>query len=153
MQNTHETWLTTFNSNTCRVYHYSKNELDLFKTIEHPENRQHDTDITADKSGNYKSPVVGTSGTFAQASDPKEIQVDNFAREIANLLESARTAGSLKKLILVAPPHMMGLVNKHISKQVEHLVLHDIKKDFMFLPEKELLRSVNHIIEEKKELD
>ena len=134
------TWVLITNSNTCRIYHYIKksNQLTLVKEIQHPENKLRDIDLTSDRPGHYKG--GGSShGAFSQQSDPKEIKVDDFSKEIATELDHGRTTHLYEKLIVIARPHMNGLLFQHINKHVNDLVTHKIEKDLLHSTERELI--------------
>ncbi len=134
------TWVLSTNSNACRIYHYRKElkQLTLVKEILHPENKLRDIDLTSDKPGHYKA-NGGAHGAFSQQSDPKEIKIDNFSRDLAKELDHNRTVHAYEKLILIAPPHMNGLLFQHLNKHVKELVAHNIEKDLSHLTEHELL--------------
>ncbi len=137
--NQHTTWVVVSNTNTCRIYKYSKKpeQLALIKEIEHPENRLRDIELTSDKPGRYNS-NGSAHGAFTQESDPKEILINEFARDIVNDLDKARNIQAYETLIMIAPPHMSGLLFHHINKHVKDLVTHSIKKDIVNLTEPEL---------------
>ena len=136
----HVTWIVTTDSNTCRLYNYnaSPEQLTLIKEIKHPENKLRDTDLTSDKPGHYKT-SGSAHGAFSQPSDPKEIKIEDFSREIAKALEHGRSTHAYEKLIVISPPHMDGLLLKHMNKHVRDLVTHNIKKDVPHLTDRELL--------------
>lgn len=138
--NHHSTWVVTTDSNTCRIYNYSKKpaQLSLVKEIKHPENKMRDIDLTSGKPGHYKS-NTSAHGAYSQPSDPKEIKIDDFSREIAKELDHGRNSKAYNALILIAPPHMTGLLSKHINKHVHDLVTHKIDKDLIHLADHELL--------------
>ena len=133
------TWVVTANSNLCRIYNYSQlNQLDLVKEISHPENKERDIDLTSDKPGSYQ---VGdtTHGTYTQPTDPKEIKIDDYSREIAKELDHGRNTNAYEKLIIIALPHEDGLLFRHMNHHVKELVTHNIKKDVLHLSPDELL--------------
>lgn len=140
MTSNHTLWVIIANSNTCRIYQYCKKpaQLTLLKELQHLENRLKDIDLTSDKPGHYKSSNA-THGAYSQPTDPKEIKIDGFSREIAEELDHGRNTNAYKNLIIIAPPHMNGLLFQHINKHVKDLVAHDIEKDLIRLPEHELL--------------
>ncbi len=139
MTSNNGSWVINTNSNTCRIYQYHRpDQLTLLKELSHPENKLRDIDLTSDKPGHYKTGST-THGAYAQASDPKEIKIDEFSREIAKELDHGRNTQAYKKLIIIAPPHMNGLLNQHINKHVKELVVHVFEKDLIKLPDRELL--------------
>ncbi len=140
MSSNNTAWVVNTDSNTCRIYQYKKgsDQLTLFKEIRHLENKLRDIDLTSDKPGHYKSSGT-THGAYSQPSDPKEIKIDAFSREIAEELDHGRNIQAYKNLIIIASPHMSGLLFQHINKHVHDLVTHKIEKDLIHLPDHELL--------------
>lgn len=128
------------NTNTCRIYHYAKRpvELKLVKEITHLEGKLKNADLTSDKSGHYK---VDSSarGAYSPHTDAKEHEIDNFSREIANELNKERINHEYDELIVIAPPHMDGLLFQHINKHVKDMVINNIKKDLLHLSHNDLL--------------
>ena len=142
--NQHSTWVLMTNSNTGRIYLYNKenNQLALLKEIQHPENKLRDIELTSDRPGHFNS-NGGAHGAFTQASDPKEIKIDDFSRELAKELDHGRNTNAYNKLIVIAPPRMNGLLFQHTNKHVNELVTHKIEKDLIHFSEKELLDFLN----------
>lgn len=134
-------WVVTSNSVKCRIYQYEKHpqKLTLINEISHPENRLRKEEfLTSDKPGHYKS-SASNRGAFEPRTDPKEVEVDNFSRQIAKELEQGRNNHSYTRLILICTPYMNGLLSKHVSKHVKEMVLNEIQKDLQNYNEKELL--------------
>jgi len=128
------------NTNTCRMYSYNKHppQLILVKEISHPENKLKNSDITSDRSGHYKARLSGR-GAYSPHMEAKEINIDNFSREIASELNKERIKQDYDELIVIANPHMNGLLAKHIDKHVKDLIVNTIEKDLLELHERELL--------------
>lgn len=134
------TWVVAANSNLCRIYHYDKKEkqLDLVKEISHPENKERDIDLTSAKPGRYQTSGSARSA-YTQPTDPKEIKIDDYSREIAKELEYGRDTNAYEKLIIIALPREDGHLFHHMNQHVKELVAHNIKKDVLHLTHAELL--------------
>jgi protein required for attachment to host cells len=132
-------WVINSNSNLCRIYLYDKQKptLQLVKEIHHPENKLKNTDLASDRPGHYQS--SGAHGSYAQATNPKEVMIDRFYREIAKELEHARTQNSFDKLIMITAPSTNGALMQHLDKQVKSMVTHNLHKDLVNLTEQALL--------------
>lgn len=142
------TWVLILNSNDCRIYKLSTKpyQLTFLKEILHPESKLRDIELTSDKPGRFKA-GDSAHGTFTQPSDPKEIQIDNFSRQVAKDLNKDRNIEAYNKLIVVAPPHMNGLLFQHLNKHVKKLVTHNIKNDILNFTESELAEFLHqHIL-------
>ncbi|WP_058534025.1 host attachment protein [Legionella saoudiensis] len=144
------TWILTADSNRCKLYQVNKKPYQalLVKEIQHPASKLRDVELTADKSGHYQT-SNGSHGAFTQQSAPKEIEIDNFARHIAEELDKGRTAQDYNHLTVIAPPHMNGLILQHINKEVKKLITQNIIKDVMHLTEQDLTDFLHEHVEIK----
>lgn len=133
-------WVVTANTNTCRIYDYDKKskQLNLLREIQHPENRQKTSELLTDRPGHYQT--RGTArGAYSSRTGAKEVEINNFAREIAEELNSARNEHEFEQLIIISPPHMNGILFQHINKHIKDVVIHNIKKDLHHLTDSDLL--------------
>lgn len=128
------------NTNECKIYHYDKQSanLTLIKQMNDPNNKLNNRDLTADKEGHYKSSKTAR-GAYSPPTEAKEVEIINFAREIANDLNQRRHFNGFDRLILIAAPHMYGLINQHLDKQVISLMTNNLQKDLIFMKDHELL--------------
>jgi protein required for attachment to host cells len=134
-------WVVTTNAVLCKIYHYQKSpaKLLLLHELSHPENRLRKEEfLTSDKPGHYKS-SSSNRGAFSPRTDPKAVENNNFAREIARLLDHGRTDHAYDKLIVIGSPHMNGLLFQQLNKHVQELVTNEISKDLMRYSDRELL--------------
>src|SRR5690349_10221504 len=126
-------WIVTANSNVCRIYQYDKNpgKLVLIKELNHPENRLKTGDfLTSDRPGHYQTDS-GAHGSYSPRTDPKDVEIDNFSREIAQELNQGRMRQAFSELIVITPPHVNGLLAAHLDKNVKHMITREIHKDVM----------------------
>lgn len=133
-------WVVNSNSNTCRIYTYNKvhSKLDLVKEILHPENKLHNVSLVSDGPGKFKT-SGGAHGSYAPPSDPKEVKIDNFMRDIARELNNERVKNSFEKLILISPAHTNGMLMQHMDKHVKERIISNIQKDLMHLNDHDLI--------------
>jgi len=137
-------WVINTDTNTCRIYHYQKKprELTLINELQHPENRLLDQDLVSDKPGRYRS-MGQPRSAYDPSSDPKQVKIDNFSREIAKLLDANRKIQAYEQLIIIAGPSMNGLLLQHLNKHVKELIVQNIQKDLLHMQAKELLTVLN----------
>lgn len=119
--------------NHSRARLFKANALSLVRELYdqvNPAARLRDQDLVTDGPGSYRG---GGSGGQRHAQDPRtsphEKAAENFARDIAAIIEEAVTGHELDKLYVVAEPDMLGLVRKALSKQARQLVAQEIAKD------------------------
>jgi protein required for attachment to host cells len=75
---------------------------------------------------------------LAPASSPKEVEKNGFAHTLAATLDQAMRSGRLRKRVLVAPPHFLGLMRKELMSELEKHLLTTVDKDFNDLAVHEL---------------
>ena len=128
------------NSNTCRLYHYHKHPaaLTLIKELCDPSTRLKSSELAADKPGHYQS-GPSARGAFSPHLEAKENEIHHFSQAIAKELNQTRNQHGFDKLIVIAPPHMLGLLSEHLDKQVKNLITHHFQKDLLHLSDRELL--------------
>lgn len=133
-------WVLVLNSNECKVFSFSKknNELKLIKDINHPENKERNQDLVSDRPGRY-STDANAGGAYSQHTDPKDVKINQFVLEVNRFLDESHSHQQFDKIIVIAPPKMLGHLKQHINKQVEKLISHEIQKELTFMKEHELL--------------
>lgn len=134
------TWVVNTSTNTCHIYSYQRHshKLTLLKEFTHPELRGRAGDfLTSDRPGHYHANAA--HGAFSAHTDPKSAAIDGFSREVANEVNLARKQNAFDQLILITPPHMLGLLHGHLDKQVKERITNTIQKDLVHLKPKELL--------------
>jgi len=135
------TWILVANASEATLYqseNLRKKALILLKTFQHPESREKDADLVSDQPGHFNTSHKAR-GAY-EKSDPKEIEVDNFARELCEKLDAGRRTNQYNTLLLIAAPSFHGLLNKHLNQhQIE--VLH-IPKDYTKCKEDALIQHI-----------
>lgn len=135
-------WVVAANAVACRIFQYNKHpeKLTMIKEIDHPENRlKKEEFLTSDKPGHYKSSTTH-HGAYSPRTDPKDVEIDSFARQIAKELDHGRKTDAFKKLIIITTPHMDGLISQHLNKHVKEAIRNNIQKDPQHINENEILK-------------
>lgn len=154
-----EKWILVADASRARVFRdavFLRNEetvkgYDLIQSLEHPESRAKSRDLMSDATGRKPvGPSKGNSygGPSASRSygrpgaepdtDPKAVEAEKFARELAHLLESKLNEHSYDSLVVAAPPHFLGLLKQTVNKQVANRVQLWLNKDLTKLEKQEL---------------
>ncbi|MGB6976269.1 MAG: host attachment protein [Gammaproteobacteria bacterium] len=143
MLNTH--WILVANASEARLFSTHKlgdgKSWQFLKEFNHPASRERDFELTSDKPGRYQfQGKSGTSGhgAYSDRTDPKEVEVERFAQQLAEELNTGRVHNLYHKLILIAPPHFHGLLNKYCDHNVLSLITQHVEKDYTKLREREL---------------
>lgn len=136
-------WVVIANSSDCKIYECDKKtkQCEFLHEVEHPESRLKAQEINSDKPGHYKSRSTNR-GAYGEQSWIHQAVVDDFAREIASLLDKARKNHEFDELLLVTPSKMYGSLYGHMTKQVASLLTQTIQKNMLNLNENELYEYV-----------
>jgi protein required for attachment to host cells len=117
---------------------HAENSLTMIKSFNHEQSRKRISELVSDRQGSYIGGTAG-HGSFSEHSDPKLVEADRFARELAHELDNGRLEGKYGKLIIVAKAHFRGLLQKHMNHQLEKCVERTIEKDYTHFKGRELV--------------
>jgi len=133
------TWILVANASQAKIFANAgpKKGLSLVKDLKHPESREKAADLVSDRPGQMHS--SGNSHRASQPkTDPKTNEARHFAQELARELNHGRASGQIERIILVAPPAFMGLLNEKLDGPTGHIVTDRFEKDYTRSNEKEL---------------
>lgn len=134
-----KTWVVVANGSEGRIFHINSlvKGLSLVSEHEHPQSRQKAGELITDRPGSYGA---GTAhGSFVEAAEPKEVEMERFAQQLASVLNEGRNSNKFRRLVLVASPHFHGLLNKHIDNHTANLVWKHLDKDYTKVAERDLM--------------
>ena len=83
---------------------------------------------------------VGARRSAMQETNWHKLEKHRFAKEIADLLYSAAHRGQYSKLVIAAPPMIMGDLRKAFHKEVSAKVVAEVSKDLTNMPAHEIER-------------
>jgi protein required for attachment to host cells len=76
------------------------------------------------------SPNVGRARSNIEQTDWHQLNEDRFAKDIAKKLYQLAHANRYQRLVIVAPPKVLGVLRKELHKEVLERVEAEIPKDF-----------------------
>lgn len=141
------TWILVANSSNANLYvnNGPHKGLQLTKQFTHPESREKASELVSDRPGHNQA-HGGGHGSFTPAIDPKQNEAEQFAQQLAHELEQGRATNLYSRLILVASPHFIGILNNQLDDHVRKLVTETIEKDYTQATEKELASHLEHCL-------
>jgi protein required for attachment to host cells len=153
------TWVLVCDASRARLFQAASRgeKLTLLDEMEHAESRAHGRDLTTDAPG--RKPVGptparggGSNGAYGRPgaepdTDPKEVEAQKFARELAERLAKGLNDHAYERLIMTAPPHFLGLMRASVSTQVEKHVGATLDKDFTHLDAAEIARRLENVLQ------
>jgi protein required for attachment to host cells len=107
------------------VSHDVLNHLVEQEDFIHSEAHLKNQELVGDAAGKSRDP----HGSLDPATAPKELEAQNFAKLLAKHLKALHSEQHFDHLILIAPPHFLGLLRKELHKPLDQLVKRTIHKD------------------------
>ena len=95
-------------------------------------------DLGTDRPGRVAESVGGARHAVEPRTDPHRDEKRRFARELAERLDRAAAEGAYTRLILVAPPQMLGDLRDVLTSRTRALVAAEIDKDLTKATDAEL---------------
>lgn len=119
----------------------------LLKEYTHAASRVSEGGLTTDQPGRtYGSAGKGARSAMESKTSPKEVEFEHFAHELAEVLHAGHGQQSYGRIVLVAPPHFLGLLRKSINDTVSKLIVGALDKDYLHLSEKEIHEHLDPLI-------
>lgn len=136
------TWILIANACQARLFEAEKTyrQMRLITEFSHPESREKVTDLVIDNRGRYHDTKSSPAGVYDVPTNPKEVEAERFAHELAKKLDTGRTHNEYVNLVLIAPSHFQGLLNKCCKNQVKERIINTIDKDYTKLKQPQLLK-------------
>jgi protein required for attachment to host cells len=135
------TWIVAADASRARFLQVADRErLVEVEDFVNPEGRLHNREINSDAKGRFRGP----DRPGGHSSDDEERTVEHysevFAKRVADYLDKARNEHRYERLVLVAPPKLLGQIRKELAKEVEKLVVDELDKDLSWFNAREIER-------------
>ncbi len=124
------TWVIVANSSRATIYQLGKfPKISEVKSFDHQESRLKDSEITTSAPGRGFQSGGVTRHAYESKTDPKEVEIEKFARIISDYLSSSFNKGEFSRFYLIANPTFLGLLRKYIHPKVHATVVAELPKD------------------------
>lgn len=134
------TWVLIAGSSRALLYSVAGKDRKwtLVKEYAHPESRVSEGGLRTDQPGRaFGSVGGGARSAMESRTSPKEVEFEHFAHELATVLHDGHGQNAYERIVLVAPPHFLGLMRKNINDTVSKLIGATVDKDYLHLSEKD----------------
>lgn len=133
------TWILVADASRAKIYSQADpvSAMHMVQTFEHAASRMKGAELASDRTGRILSKGTG-HGSLADPTDPKEFEAARFAQKLAQALNKGRAANVFQQLVVVAPAHFSGELNRHLGAHTREMIGAAIHKDYTQLPPKEL---------------
>ncbi len=128
-----KTWVIVANGETARLFDLPARHMPLVPLDDHVWAAPEINDY-ADNQGMSHSSAGSSQRRMSPRTDPEELALDAFAREIGDKLSAALKRGDYERLVIAAAPKLMGFLREHLDSAVKATVWVEIDKDFAQLP-------------------
>jgi protein required for attachment to host cells len=116
------TWILVSDASRAKLFSTELREHDwkLVEEFDHPEGRETSSEIrpTSPPGKSKQSSAPGAHHTaFQPRTTPKEAEAERFAHLLGKHLDHAVQRAAFDHLVLVAPPHMLGVLREKALHQ------------------------------------
>lgn len=137
------TWVLIGDGSRARLFRVGpRRAWELLREFEHPETRAKARDLVTDREGRVKQSFSPMAPAMQPTTPLHTIEAERFAHSVAKVLESGLADHSYDRLVLVAPPHFLGLLRATIPQNVAKRVQLTLDKDYTALKADELAERV-----------
>jgi protein required for attachment to host cells len=103
----------------------------IIEVLTHDESRSKSSDLASDRSGQRSSEGASVHhNALAPASSPKDVAKDHFIHTLAGRLDGAMRSRRFHGWLLVAPPHVVGMLKRELTSELEKHLRSVIGQDF-----------------------
>jgi protein required for attachment to host cells len=137
------TWILVGDASRIRIFATAIRDdaWSLVKEFEHLEGRQLSSELQPSSPPGrvQQGKAAGARHTALEpATSPKEAEAERFAHQLSEFLEEATASRSFDHLVLVAPPHFLGVLHAKLGRQTARLLQATLNKDLVRLQPAEL---------------
>lgn len=142
------TWILIADASRARVllYRGPEHKLETVEGMTLAFDHKRAREIGADKPGRSFESVGATRHAVSPHSDLERIEEKRFAHEIAERLDKEAERASFERLVLVAPPTMLGDLRQALSARLAALVSATLDKDLTKTPEAKLGKHLKAVL-------
>ena len=138
------TWILVADSSKADFYAAKglDGQLQLVLSLSHDIGRAHASNLTTDLPGSHSDKSGAGRHSLDERTDPKELELIHFVKEINNRLNTGRINHLFDRLVIVAAPHLLGIIRQLMDPHTAKLITHEIGKHLTHLAPKELAEYV-----------
>jgi protein required for attachment to host cells len=133
-------WIVVAESSRARIFTMEGALAPLreLEDLSHPAARLPGRELRSDRSARVSRGRGQENHPGEPNVEPKQQEAIQFARQISERLEQARTKGELEELVLIAPPAFLGLLRQNLSAATEKHLAKSIDKNLVQMSEREI---------------
>ncbi|MFW7377765.1 MAG: host attachment protein [Oligoflexus sp.] len=147
-------WIIVANQGEARFFEQNLRAgwIKLLAKFEHPNGRMKNQEIKEGEPGHSFSSWSGSHSRHPITSEvsPHDKEAENFAKQIRDKLEKARSENLYDELDLVAEPHFLGTIFAQLNELTSSFIQHKISKDLCHFTDYEVTEYLKeHLVSHK----
>ena len=134
------TWILSANRSSASLFEsdWPGKSMRRLQDIPHPQGRMQNQDIDTDKPGRVFDSFGEGRHSTSPKQEPTEHIAQQFALELAEMLNKGRLTNTYDKLVLIAEPKFLGVLRAALDKNTESLVSQTVNKELLDIKEQDL---------------
>ena len=144
-----DTWIVVADASRGRIFASSKkgSPWKLVDERDHPESRMKNRDINMKEQGRTRQSFgAGHRPRMEPDTEPKEVEAEHFAHELAERLSDGMKQQACSGVVLVAPPHFLGLLKNSLDAQTSKFLAASVDKDYTDSDVRELMTRLDAVV-------
>ena len=134
------TWILSANRSSASLFEsdWPGKSMRRIQDIPHPQGRMQNQDIDTDKPGRVFDSFGEGRHSTSPKQEPTEHIAQQFALELAEMLNKGRLTNAYGKLVLIAEPKFLGVLRAALDKNTASLVIQTVNKELLDVKEEDL---------------
>ena len=134
------TWILSANRSSASLFesNWPGKSMRRLQDIPHPQGRMQNKDIDTDKPGRVFDSFGEGRHSTSPKQEPTEHIAQQFALELAEMLNKGRLTNAYDKLVLIAEPKFLGVLRAALDKNTELLITQTVNKNLVDIKEEDL---------------
>jgi protein required for attachment to host cells len=136
------TWILTANRSSASLFEsdWPGKSMRRIQDIPHPQGRIQNSDVDTDKPGRSFTSFGKSRHAMSTEQEPTEHIAQQFALDLAELLNKGRAAHAYDKLVLMAEPKFLGILRAALDANTAALVIQTVNKELPDVKEEDLAK-------------
>ena len=134
------TWILSANRSNASLFEsdWPGKSMRRLQDISHSKGRLQNKDINTDKPGRSFDSMGQGRHSMGSDQDPIDHVAQQYASQLAELLNKGRLTNAYEKLVLIAEPKFLGILRAALDKNTALLVVQSINKELLDVKEEDL---------------
>ena len=134
------TWILSANRSNASLFEsdWPGKSMRRLQDISHPKGRLQNKDINTDKPGRSFDSMGQGRHSMGSDQEPISHVAQQYASELAELLNKGRLTNAYEKLVLIAEPKFLGILRAALDKNTALLVVQSVNKELLDLKEEDV---------------